>query len=97
VEPLSCARPPSITLAHKPSDCSGMGVSSGRRQLLECFRLGVEIFASTAACKTQARYAIIYKLVKYTKLKVFAEQITTAVNYQCFFLKKRALIWFKML
>ena len=39
VKPPSCARPPSITRAHKPSDRSGVNVSSGRRQLLECYRL----------------------------------------------------------
>jgi hypothetical protein len=37
-------------------------------------------FASTAAYKTQVMYVIIYKLVKYTKLKVVAEQTPTAVR-----------------
>jgi hypothetical protein len=40
----------------------------------------LRFFASTAASKTQARYAIICKLVKYTKLKVLAEQTPTAVH-----------------
>jgi hypothetical protein len=99
VEPPSCARPPSITSARKPFGCSGMDVSPGRRQLLECFRLGgLSFFASTATCKTQVRYAIIYKLVKYTKQKVVAEQTPTAAHCQVFLkaysnLVKKPLIW----
>jgi hypothetical protein len=87
MKPPSCTRPPSIMSAHKPSDRSGMNVSSGRRQPLECCRLGVEIFVITAAYKTQVRYAINYKLVEYAKLKLLAEQTPTAAHCQCFFQK----------